>query len=227
MNPTIIATITLTGLTAFLILYSLKSVISEDKKQGKWPYSVLGVKPSDSLEDVKKAYREMVKRFHPDRLPHTATPQVRKLYEERLIQLNNAYKTILSLHQVEEVNLSIKPQLFDAVAKTLEKAEAAVMSGEKPSTVVGYLYEAAEKLVKILHASSGLVGRSGHFYDLLTDLMIGDVLTVEEFETLAELRRLTLHGSGEISSEQAASLMNRVSDVYHKIRHKYSKDGNG
>ncbi|MCS7134065.1 MAG: J domain-containing protein [Candidatus Caldarchaeum sp.] len=227
MNPTIIATITLTGLTAFLILYSLKSVISEDKKQGKWPYSVLGVKPSDSLEDVKKAYREMVKRFHPDRLPHTATPQVRKLYEERLIQLNNAYKTILSLHQVEEVRLSIEPRFFDTVETAIEKADAAARSGEKASTVIGYLYEAAENLVKILHAYSGFVGRSTHFYDLLTDLMIGDVLTVEEFETLAELRRLSLQGSGEISSEQAASLVKRVSDVYHKIRHRYSKDGNG
>ena len=32
-------------------------------------YSVLGIKPGASVEDIKRAYRQMVFRFHPDRNP--------------------------------------------------------------------------------------------------------------------------------------------------------------
>ena len=32
-------------------------------------YSVLGVKPSASVDDIKRAYRQMVFRYHPDRNP--------------------------------------------------------------------------------------------------------------------------------------------------------------
>lgn len=35
-------------------------------------YSVLGIKPNATVEEVKRAYRQMVFRFHPDRNPNNA-----------------------------------------------------------------------------------------------------------------------------------------------------------
>lgn len=35
-------------------------------------YSVLGIKPSASADDIKRAYRQMVFRYHPDRNPNDA-----------------------------------------------------------------------------------------------------------------------------------------------------------
>ncbi|MDW8084544.1 MAG: J domain-containing protein [Candidatus Caldarchaeum sp.] len=215
------------GLTAFLILYSLRNFTSESKRRNDWPFSVLGVSPSDPLDVVKKTYRELVKRYHPDRLPHNASPQVKKLYEERLIRLNNAYKTILSLHETSSVQLAVSRADFGEVEKILQRAEDSARRAEKASAIVGHVYEAVEQLVRTLHRSAGLVGRSEHFYDLLTDLMINDVLTVEEFEVLAEPRRLMNLKEHQISFKEAVILNRRVSGVYLKIRDRYCIEGNG
>ena len=36
------------------------------------PYKVLGVQPTDTDEQIKAAYRALVKRYHPDRYPEAA-----------------------------------------------------------------------------------------------------------------------------------------------------------
>ncbi len=52
------------------------------------PYKVLGVGHDATPEEIKKKYRELVKRYHPDRV--AGTPQA-KAYEEKLKQINEAY----------------------------------------------------------------------------------------------------------------------------------------
>ena len=44
-------------------------------------YSILGVKPSASVDDIKRAYRQMVFRFHPDRNPDS--PEAANIREAR------------------------------------------------------------------------------------------------------------------------------------------------
>ncbi|MEM1953535.1 MAG: hypothetical protein QW299_09445, partial [Candidatus Caldarchaeum sp.] len=83
-------------------------------------------------------------------------------------------------------------------------------------------YTAAETLVKTLHKSMGLVGRSSHYYDLLTDLMINDVISVEEFEVLAEARRYTNMGNGrEHAPKHVHDFVEKLWEVYSKIRRRY------
>lgn len=228
MTPVLILTLLLTGITALTVIYSLKSFKSIRNTGSEWPFSVLGVKPTDSLDSVKKAYREMVKRYHPDRLPHDASPQLKRLFEDRLIQVNNAYKTILSLRETSVSELKVDLEELREVGEIIERAEKMAVSGENPKTIIQTVYEAAEKLVKSLHRSAGLVGKSEHFYDLLTDLMVQDILTVEEFEVLAQARRLlNLDDGDEISFKEAVANMRRVRSVYLKLRDRCLKDRNG
>ncbi len=54
----------------------------------KNPYEVLGVKEGASEEEIKKAYREQVKKYHPDQYQDNP---LSKLAEEKLREVNEAY----------------------------------------------------------------------------------------------------------------------------------------
>lgn len=56
------------------------------------PYSVLGVSPSASDDDIKKAYRELAKKYHPDN--YTNNP-LEDLAQEKMKEINEAYDTIV------------------------------------------------------------------------------------------------------------------------------------
>lgn len=55
------------------------------------PYSVLGVDPGASDEEVKKAYRELARKYHPDNYQNNPLAD---LAEEKMKEINEAYDTI-------------------------------------------------------------------------------------------------------------------------------------
>ena len=56
------------------------------------PYVILGIKPSASDEEVKKAYRDMVKKYHPDSYQNNP---LSGLAEEKMKEVNEAYDAII------------------------------------------------------------------------------------------------------------------------------------
>lgn len=52
------------------------------------PYEVLGIKEGASEEEIKKAYRDQVKKYHPDQYQDNP---LSKLAEEKLREVNEAY----------------------------------------------------------------------------------------------------------------------------------------
>ena len=57
------------------------------------PYSVLGVSPNATDEEIKKAYRRLSRKYHPDaniNNPHTDEA------EEKFKEIQQAYKSIVS-----------------------------------------------------------------------------------------------------------------------------------
>lgn len=53
-------------------------------------YEILGVQKSASLDEVKKAYRELALKFHPDRVPH----EKKKEAEEKFKDISEAYAVL-------------------------------------------------------------------------------------------------------------------------------------
>ena len=55
-------------------------------------YASLEVKPGSDFDTVRKAYRNMMRKYHPDR--HTASPEKQKAANELAQKLTDAYKTL-------------------------------------------------------------------------------------------------------------------------------------
>lgn len=52
------------------------------------PYEVLGLKPGASQEEIKKAYRNLIKQYHPDQYGDNP---LKNLAEEKMREINKAY----------------------------------------------------------------------------------------------------------------------------------------
>lgn len=58
------------------------------------PYSVLGVSPDASDEEVKKAYRELARKYHPDNYQNNPLAD---LAEEKMKEINEAYNAVTKM----------------------------------------------------------------------------------------------------------------------------------
>ena len=60
------------------------------------PYKVLGVSPDASDDEIKKAYRELARKYHPDKYRDS---DLADLAEEKMKEVNSAYEEIKKLRE--------------------------------------------------------------------------------------------------------------------------------
>jgi len=62
---------------------------------GKDPYSVLGLQRDASMDEIKKAYRDKLKKFHPDIIENLKLgPEYREMFEEKTREIQKAYESL-------------------------------------------------------------------------------------------------------------------------------------
>ncbi len=81
-------------------------------------YSILGVKPGASVDDIKRAYRQMVFRFHPDRNPES--PEA----ADKFTQVRDAYAVLSD---------ALKRRVYDSVKHPAGAEESDEAAEEEPS----------------------------------------------------------------------------------------------
>jgi molecular chaperone DnaJ len=60
------------------------------------PYEVLGVREGSSIEEIKKAYKELVRKYHPDQYQNHPLSD---LAEEKLKEINEAYDNLMKQYE--------------------------------------------------------------------------------------------------------------------------------
>lgn len=72
---------------------SIKAMFVREVNPSENAYKILGIEPSATDEEVKKAYREMAKKNHPD-LVSNLGEEVHHAAEKKFQEINEAYETI-------------------------------------------------------------------------------------------------------------------------------------
>jgi DnaJ-class molecular chaperone len=80
-------------------------------------YSILGIKPSATVDDIKRAYRQMVFRFHPDRNPNN--PEA----ADKFNQVRDAYAVLSD---------ALKRRAYDSINHPAEAEENEEPAEEQP-----------------------------------------------------------------------------------------------
>lgn len=62
----------------------------------KDPYSILGVAPSATDDELKKAYRDLARKYHPDTYQNNPLAD---LAEEKMKEVNEAYETVTKMRK--------------------------------------------------------------------------------------------------------------------------------
>ena len=65
------------------------------------PYRVLGVPPTATDEEVKKAYRDLARKYHPDKYADT---DLSELASEKMKEVNAAYEQICSMRSAKQTS---------------------------------------------------------------------------------------------------------------------------
>lgn len=98
----------------------------------KNPYEVLGLKQGASQEEIKKAYRELVKKYHPDK--HTNN-DLKDLAQEKMREINEAYDTLT------------KGNIHNSNASSGSYSNSSNSSGEYSSSGDNYVFQRVRQLI--------------------------------------------------------------------------------
>ena len=72
---------------------SIKAMFFKNPKNSDWAYTVLGIGRDATNEEVKKAYRKMAMKFHPDKV-NSIGEEIKRQAEEKFKEVQKAYEAI-------------------------------------------------------------------------------------------------------------------------------------
>ena len=81
-------------------------MIKTEEKTGLDPYKILDISPNATDDEVKSAYRELARKYHPDNYVNNPLAD---LAQEKMQQINEAYDAIMKERKSEPTVISSPP----------------------------------------------------------------------------------------------------------------------
>ena len=103
------------------------------------PYDVLGIRRGASKDEIRAAYRELVKRYHPDKFQ--SNPDMLKLAEEKMKEVNEAYNYLINHIDDDDVSRD-------------DAEDERIYAQVRQMIQSGAFYEAEDLLVKVSDKSN-------------------------------------------------------------------------
>lgn len=79
---------------SFADLKSIEAMFKPREDNKKWAYDILEIQPNASQDEIKKAYRKMAMKYHPDKVA-TLGESAKKIATEKFRKVKEAYDTLL------------------------------------------------------------------------------------------------------------------------------------
>jgi hypothetical protein len=64
----------------------------------KTPHEILGIGPNASKKEIQTAYKDAIKKYHPDKLSHLGE-EFSNLANEKFLEIQTAYDTLMKAHK--------------------------------------------------------------------------------------------------------------------------------
>ena len=219
---TLSLTLALSGFRVFRMLKPNSSGKDVSEKIDD-PYTVLGVRDGATQSEIKAAYRELVKKYHPDRIPYDTPPAKRAEMEEMMKKINEAYKALTVSYSPQ---LSLQPyvEALAEVERDILETERLLSRPDAGGEALKTLHDAAVKLVKTLQKASLNGFQERHYYDTLSELLMADVINLDEFELLSGIRRRWSDSRRGVipKNREIAVLARNFKNVFNGIAARYS-----
>lgn len=117
--------------------------VLEEKFAKAKPFEILGVEGTTSIEDCKKAFHELVKKYHPDRLPQNPSPELRQLAERVFARINDAFATMTDPEKRREFEADLELERAGGMAHIQQRLEAELNLGQAKAALKRRHFKAA------------------------------------------------------------------------------------
>lgn len=133
------------------------------------PYEVLGIDRNASKDDIKKAYRELAKKYHPDR--YSDNP-LNDLAEEKFREVKEAYDTLMN---------GANDSFGSSSSYNYNNSRYSSSSSSSEFTSVRS-YIQVRRFQDAIRMLNGMSTKSGEWYYLMSVCLVGTGYTNQGFE---------------------------------------------